>query len=53
LWPLPNALQARSSEWGRIQTNKITAAHQQLRQSNLAPIGIGEIEQEVEFLMSR
>lgn len=39
--------------WAKFKETKLPQLNQQLREGNLAPIAISEIEREVEFLMSR
>ena len=46
-------IEARIGEWRTFKQTRLPEINQQLRQANLAPITITEIEQEVEFLMSR
>ena len=46
-------IKARIVEWARFKQTRLAQLNQQLREANLAPIAIAEIEQEVEFLMSR
>ncbi|MFZ1930326.1 MAG: hypothetical protein WAU50_14405, partial [Candidatus Sulfotelmatobacter sp.] len=41
------------AEWTKFKETKLPQLNQLLREANLAPIAISEIEQEVEFLMSR
>jgi photosystem II stability/assembly factor-like uncharacterized protein len=41
------------AEWTTFKQMKLPQLNQQLREGSLAPIAISEIEQEVEFLMSR
>jgi DNA repair exonuclease SbcCD ATPase subunit len=40
-------------EWSEFKTTKLRRLNQKLSEANLAPIAISEIEQEVQFLMSR
>ena len=40
-------------EWATFKQTRLPQLNQRLRETNLAPIMISEIEQEVEFLMSR
>ncbi len=40
-------------EWNEFKTTKLRRLNQKLSEANLAPITISEIEQEVQFLMSR
>ena len=44
---------ARIAEWGRFKQTRLEQLNQQLREANLAPIEIAEIEQQIEFLVSR
>jgi photosystem II stability/assembly factor-like uncharacterized protein len=46
-------VQAATAEWGNFKTSKLLQLNRKLSERNLAPIAISEIEQEVEFLMSR
>ena len=46
-------ISARISEWTTFKQKKLPDLNEQLRQANLAPIDIADIEKEVEFLMSR
>ncbi len=46
-------VKARIADWTRFKQTRLTQLNQQLRQANLAPIAIAEIQREVEFLMSR
>lgn len=46
-------VKARIAEWDRFKQTRLAQLNQQLRDANFAPIAIAEIEQEVEFLMSR
>jgi photosystem II stability/assembly factor-like uncharacterized protein len=46
-------VKARIAEWARFKQTRLAQLNQQLREANLAPIAIAEIEQQVEFLMSR
>src|SRR5580693_2990342 len=41
------------AEWSEFKTTKLRRLNQQLSEAGLAPIVISEIEQEVQFLMSR
>jgi photosystem II stability/assembly factor-like uncharacterized protein len=41
------------AEWSKFKQTKLPALNQELREQNLAPIAISEIEEEVQFLMSR
>jgi paraquat-inducible protein B len=44
---------AAIAEWSAFKTTKLSRLNQKLSEANLAPIAISEIEQEVQFLMSR
>jgi len=44
---------ARLSEWTAFKQTRLRELNQQLRDANLTPIDIADIEQEVEFLISR
>ena len=46
-------VKGRIAEWARFKQTKLAQLNQQLREANLAPIAIAEIEEQVEFLMSR
>ena len=46
-------IKARIAEWARFKQTKLEQLSQQLREANLAPIAITEIEQQVEFLITR
>jgi len=46
-------MKARIAEWTRFKQTKLAQLNQQLREANFAPIAIAEIEQQVEFLISR
>jgi photosystem II stability/assembly factor-like uncharacterized protein len=46
-------IKARLAEWTAFKQTKLPELNQQLRQANLTPIAIAEIEQEVEFLSSQ
>jgi hypothetical protein len=43
----------RIAEWAEFKTTWLVKLNQQLRQANMAPVAISEIEQEVEYLMTR
>jgi hypothetical protein len=45
-------VKARIAEWARFKQTRLSQLNQRLREANMAPIAIAEIEQEVEFLMS-
>ena len=46
-------VKAAIAEWSEFKTTKLSQLNQKLSEANLAPIAISEIEQEVQFLMSR
>ncbi|MGA7291949.1 MAG: hypothetical protein WBW53_18010 [Terriglobales bacterium] len=46
-------VKAGTDEWARFKQTRLPKLNQQLRDAKLAPIAIAEIEQEVEFLISR
>ena len=46
-------VRAAIAEWSEFKTTKLSRLNQKLSEANLAPITISEIEQEVQFLMSR
>lgn len=46
-------VKAAIAEWSHFKTTRLPSLTQKLSEANLAPITISEIEQEVEFLMSR
>jgi photosystem II stability/assembly factor-like uncharacterized protein len=46
-------VKARIAEWARFKQTRLAQLNQKLRDANFAPIAIAEIEQRVEFLMSR
>ena len=46
-------VKAATAEWSEFKTTKLSRLNQKLSEANLAPIAISEIEQEVQFLMSR
>jgi hypothetical protein len=46
-------VKARIVEWTAFKQTRLPQLNQKLREANLAPIAIAEIEKEVEFLMSR
>jgi hypothetical protein len=41
------------AEWARFKQTRLAQLNQQLREANVAPIAIAELEEQVEFLMSR
>jgi photosystem II stability/assembly factor-like uncharacterized protein len=47
------ALKLRLAEWNEIKTNRLPQLNEQLKQAHAAPIAISEVEQEVEYLMTR
>ena len=46
-------VKARIAEWARFKQTRLAQLNQQLHDANLAPIAISEMEQQIEFLMSR
>jgi hypothetical protein len=46
-------VKAAIAEWSEFKTSKLPPLNRKLSEANLAPIAISEIEQEVQFLMSR
>jgi hypothetical protein len=46
-------VKARIAEWARFKQTRLAQLNQQLREANLAPIAIAEIEKHLEILMSR
>jgi hypothetical protein len=46
-------IKARIAEWAQFKQTTLVQLNEQLRKSNLAPIAVAEIEQQVEFLVSR
>jgi photosystem II stability/assembly factor-like uncharacterized protein len=46
-------VKAAIAEWGDFKTTRLPWLNRKLLEANLAPIAISEIEQEVQFLMSR
>jgi hypothetical protein len=46
-------VKAAIAQWNAFKTTKVPRLNQKLAEANLAPIAISEIEQEVQFLMSR
>ncbi len=46
-------IKVRIAEWTQFKQTTLAQLNQQLREANLTPIAIAEIEQQVEFLMSR
>jgi photosystem II stability/assembly factor-like uncharacterized protein len=46
-------VKARIAEWVQFKQTRLVQLNQQLREAKLAPIAIAEIEQQVEFLISR
>jgi seryl-tRNA synthetase len=46
-------VRAAIAEWSEFKATKLSRLNQKLSEANLAPIAISEIEQEVQFLMSR
>jgi predicted RND superfamily exporter protein len=46
-------VKARIAEWMRFKQTRLAQLNQQLREADFSPVAISEIEQEVEFLISR
>jgi hypothetical protein len=46
-------VKAAIAEWNEFKITKLRRLNQQLSEAGLAPIAISEIEQEIQFLMSR
>jgi photosystem II stability/assembly factor-like uncharacterized protein len=46
-------VKAGIAEWARFKQTRLAQLNQQLHEANLDPVAIAEIEQEVEFLISR
>jgi photosystem II stability/assembly factor-like uncharacterized protein len=46
-------IKAGIAEWSSFKQTKLPALNQKLREANLSPVAISEIEQEVQFLMTR
>jgi photosystem II stability/assembly factor-like uncharacterized protein len=46
-------VQAAMAQWNAFKTARVPRLNQKLAEANLAPIAISEMEQEVQFLMSR
>jgi hypothetical protein len=46
-------VEAAMAEWSEFKTSRLPQLNQKLTEANLAPIAVSEIEQEVQFLMSR
>jgi hypothetical protein len=46
-------VKARIAQWVQFKQNILIKLNQNLREKNIAPVAISEIEEEVEFLMSR
>jgi hypothetical protein len=47
------AMKTRIAEWTQLKAGSLKQLNDQLKQANLAPIAIAEIEREVEYFMSR
>jgi photosystem II stability/assembly factor-like uncharacterized protein len=47
------AMKARVAEWAQLKTGRLAQLNLQLKQANLTPVAITEIEREVEYFMSR
>jgi hypothetical protein len=43
----------RIAQWVQFKQSNLTQLNQHLREKKIAPVTISEIEEEVEFLMSR
>jgi len=46
-------VKGRIAEWARFKQTRLAQLNQQLREANVAPIAVAEIEEQVEFLTSR
>jgi photosystem II stability/assembly factor-like uncharacterized protein len=46
-------VKARIAEWAQFKQTRLAQLNRELREANFAPIAIAEIEEQVEFLMSR
>ncbi|HKN33656.1 MAG TPA: hypothetical protein VJX16_10490 [Terriglobales bacterium] len=46
-------IKARINEWNAFKQGKLPDLNQQLRQANLTPIAVADVEEEIEFLMSQ
>jgi hypothetical protein len=46
-------VQVRIAEWAQFKQTRLAQLNQQLREADFSPIAVSEIEQEVEFLISR
>jgi photosystem II stability/assembly factor-like uncharacterized protein len=46
-------IKARIAEWAQFKKTKLASLNRQLHDAGLAPLAIGEIERQVEFLVSR
>lgn len=47
------AFEIRAEQWQRLKTSELPALNQQLEKAGLAPVKMAEIEQEIEYLMTR
>ena len=47
------AFEARGSQWQKLKTTDLPALNQLLERSGIAPVKMAEIEQEIEYLMTR
>lgn len=47
------AMKLRVDEWNQVKTNRLPQLNQQLNQAHQPTVAIGEIEREVEYLMTR
>ncbi len=46
-------MESRIAQWGDFKQTKLALLNQQLKNANLSPVAISEIEREVQFLMTR
>ncbi len=46
-------VKVRVVEWSRFKQTNLAQLNQKLREAKLAPVAIAEVEQDIEFLMSR
>jgi hypothetical protein len=51
--PADQAMKARIAQWTALKSGHLVQLNDQLKQGNLKPIAIAEIEREVEYFMSR
>ena len=47
------AMKSRIAEWAQLKTGRLAQLNEQLKKANLAPVAIAEIEEMVEYLMTR